>query len=891
MALGNSVTIGTATGDLPRCFDWELPVEVDVTLDSVSALEFVLEYSTAAGDAFMENVTIDWNLPAGVLSNQPAPQFQADGISPDTVRFAAMRIDAGDGVLTNVAAQAEPVVATISFKTTNSCGGDVVIGNCDSYFYPNPSLTGPITTQFVDAEDGSVVAVGFTDGGFTVVNQDPTIDAIADIVIPHSQAWTMTATGDDPDLVNLCESLTFSLVSPPSGMTIGGTTGVINWTPGFTQVCNHSIEVKVTDECLAFATTTFNICVSNEPPEFLNCPGEVVVATAAWGQTLTYDLEEAVDPDNDPADVHYYLASFERVSPSSAAFPPAVLPVVNEDDGSIIWDTDYTAEYTGIFKICVEATDGSMICDDPDPLYGCNPENADTCCFLVEIIPFEISIAKLHGTAEGTSCTGVIQGQIHDVPITMLNSTYVNHPMGGFDFLIAYDASALTFMEAIPGAFIDNPTGPDCGWEYFTYRYGAFGNCGNGCPSGLLRIVAMAETNNGANHPTCFTNDVGISNELAVMRFLVSNDHTLECTFAPIRFYWIDCGDNAISNVAGDTLFLEYRVWNYTGDGFSSVDCSDTDDSWVLWETPAEYQLPGSYGVPDEECALSFKDSTWYLIDFRNGGIDIACHDSIDAPGDINVNGLAYEIADAVMFTNYFIEGLTAFGPTPLDHQDASIAASDCNKDGLTLSVADLVYLIRVVIGDAMPYPKTAAVDANYSFDNGTLAFNTELGGVYLVVDGVCTPELVADNMVMQSKVVDGQTRIIATLDPNSAEAVSITGTILSGVSGDIVVIEAANLEGAPLDLNNVPTSYSLDQNYPNPFNPTTTIAFSLPTAGEFQLAIYNIQGQVVDTYSGNADVGNYTYEWDASGYASGIYLYRLTAGNFSDVKKMVFLK
>ncbi len=91
-------------------------------------------------------------------------------------------------------------------------------------------------------------------------------------------------------------------------------------------------------------------------------------------------------------------------------------------------------------------------------------------------------------------------------------------------------------------------------------------------------------------------------------------------------------------------------------------------------------------------------------IDFFNGGIDIVCADSIDARGDINLNGFGYEIADAVLFSHYFIYGLPVF----TINQAGQIAASDANADGLALTVADLVYLIRVVVGDALPYDKIA---------------------------------------------------------------------------------------------------------------------------------------------------------------------------------------
>jgi hypothetical protein len=94
-----------------------------------------------------------------------------------------------------------------------------------------------------------------------------------------------------------------------------------------------------------------------------------------------------------------------------------------------------------------------------------------------------------------------------------------------------------------------------------------------------------------------------------------------------------------------------------------------------------------------------------------------------------------------------------------------------------------------------------------------------------------------------------------------------------------------------------VPTSYKLYQNYPNPFNPSTEIRFDIPEAIPVQLKIYNILGQHVATLVDHvANAGAFRIYWDgknASGVdvASGMYLYRLKAGNFVDAKKMVLMR
>jgi len=89
-----------------------------------------------------------------------------------------------------------------------------------------------------------------------------------------------------------------------------------------------------------------------------------------------------------------------------------------------------------------------------------------------------------------------------------------------------------------------------------------------------------------------------------------------------------------------------------------------------------------------------------------------------------------------------------------------------------------------------------------------------------------------------------------------------------------------------------IPISYQLEQNYPNPFNPTTTIEFSLPHTEFVTLKIYNILGEEVATLvSERLTAGGYKYNWDASSLASGVYLYRIQAGNYVEAKKMVLLR
>jgi len=91
---------------------------------------------------------------------------------------------------------------------------------------------------------------------------------------------------------------------------------------------------------------------------------------------------------------------------------------------------------------------------------------------------------------------------------------------------------------------------------------------------------------------------------------------------------------------------------------------------------------------------------------------------------------------------------------------------------------------------------------------------------------------------------------------------------------------------------DNLPTEFALHQNYPNPFNPITEISFCLPNAVDVKLEIFNIMGQKVATVADRRfEAGNHTIEWNGSQVASGVYLYRLRAGDYVESRKMILLK
>ena len=89
-----------------------------------------------------------------------------------------------------------------------------------------------------------------------------------------------------------------------------------------------------------------------------------------------------------------------------------------------------------------------------------------------------------------------------------------------------------------------------------------------------------------------------------------------------------------------------------------------------------------------------------------------------------------------------------------------------------------------------------------------------------------------------------------------------------------------------------IPRQFSIRQNYPNPFNPTTKINYEIPITSYVNLSVYNLVGQKVATLvDERQQAGYHQVEWYASGFASGVYYYKIEAGEFQDIKKMILIK
>jgi hypothetical protein len=465
--------------------------------------------------------------------------------------------------------------------------------------------------------------------------------------------------------------------------------------------------------------------------------------------------------------------------------------------------------------------------------------------------------------------------------------------VGGFDFVICYDPSALAFLRAVRGPNLHED------WEYFTWRTGIFGgNCSGGCPDGFVRLLGIADLDNGiVPDPATFE----LHGCIIELTFYVTPDQEFTEQCVPVGFCAYDCGDNVITTKSGDTTFIPDYDFNLNSNGVHYASTYDIEEC-----------LAG--GGPGKPSAIE-------CIHFIPGSICII--PPPDDRGDLNINGIANEVGDAVLYSNYFIHGSSVWDPV---WQDVQIFASDVNNDGITLTIADLVYLIRIITGDERPFPDEnnnpkfspygTSVKLTTRIDDGSLIVHAQspvgLGGALLVCRyselTVGEPQILAgEGLRVKSRSHAGELRVLIYPDltpgPSGVSAGShdLIAVPLEG-EGTIELTEAqfSDEVGALLATQTArlapPTSYAVHQNYPNPFNAGTVIRFDLKEASEWTVTVYNVAGQVVRSFEGYNAASQVTVTWDGRDehgrqVSSGIYFYRVTAGSFSATKKMTLLK
>ena len=287
-------------------------------------------------------------------------------------------------------------------------------------------------------------------------------------------------------------------------------------------------------------------------------------------------------------------------------------------------------------------------------------------------------------------------------------------------------------------------------------------------------------------------------------------------------------------------------------------------------------------------------------ISYTHGRVDILLYEG-KLPGDINLNGLAFEVGDVVYFANFFSN--PSLYPLSFEQR----ANSDVNGDGTPATIADLVYMINVLTGGGLarlaPWGESRA--EWYVNAAGELEVTGgPYGGAYVEVEGsrnafepAAGPAV--PGMTCDRGWSDGVWRV-ALYSMEGAAIDASRGAILRGIEGARVLrVELADLAGfavATAERRTLPQQVTLGGNYPNPFNPATAIRFALPRSADVNIEIYNLLGAHVRTLNGAFAAGKQEMIWrgddeDGRPVGTGVYLYRLRSGTDVQIGRMLLLK
>lgn len=280
--------------------------------------------------------------------------------------------------------------------------------------------------------------------------------------------------------------------------------------------------------------------------------------------------------------------------------------------------------------------------------------------------------------------------------------------------------------------------------------------------------------------------------------------------------------------------------------------------------------------------------------------------------GDINQNGMAYEIGDAVMLAAYLS------GKKTLNSQQ--LINSDVNQDGRMATLSDLVSLITHILEGLAPgggnvqegEPVAAKIKQETLSTSISLDSDVPVGGALVILKG---EGLKAENFKLSpdasgldlytSQVGDEVRVLVMGQDSKPLPTGEKSLLVYDGEGLDSISFSISDQEGKLMKVEKqqenktLPVRYTLYQNYPNPFNPETVIKYDVGGNGmsRVSLKIFNVVGQLVKTLVDEEQMpGAYSQNWNgkdetSQDVASGMYFYKLKVSDFSETKKMVLLR
>lgn len=371
----------------------------------------------------------------------------------------------------------------------------------------------------------------------------------------------------------------------------------------------------------------------------------------------------------------------------------------------------------------------------------------------------------------------------------------------------------------------------------------------------------------------------------------------------------------------------------------SSVFVSGTDAVTVLFDHGGVKVVPDThkltiqttYAGSDFMDEVIFKVTDYYGVQTKKPFLGLAIFDSV-ARGNVDIIvDPSLNAASTITYNDLLMFKLYLLGKLQLPY----VPAADITKDGVA-NILDFAQLVYFYLKDSTRAGNTGAVVVEPESRKIYLTRDTEIGFNFYVLgdidaSGPYQPSSPKANSGFLAKAnnntlfIPNDGSIVVELELNGSVESSngdlfvvdlptgIQRALIIDVSGDDIEIEfsgnteiiSAKANGSNLSITSVgdaessamPDEFKLEQNYPNPFNPTTNIRYSIFETNTVKITIFDIMGRVIKELVNEVkDAGTYTVTWNGRDNAgqmatSGLYLYRIEAGTFTDVKRMMLMK
>ena len=810
---------------------------------------------------------------------------------------------------------------------------------------PDSNWNGSETIVFTATDPGGLSDADSATFTVTPVNDPPVITSTPVTQAIEDQLYTYQVTATDPD----GDPLTYSLGVAPGWLSINASTGLISGTPTNANVGDTTVTVIVDDgvnRVTVSQTYTLTVINVNDPPVVSDIPDQSVMEDESFAQIHLDDYVD--DPDNADSEISWTVSSATHFTITIDANRIAtVTPVDPEWGGSetvIFTATDpggLSDSDSATFTV-VAVNDTPVVADIPDqqiqeggvflPInlddYVTDPDDPDSVIswtvssttHLTVSIANRVAVITVNDPewngSETVTFTATDPSGASDSDDATFTVVGVNDPpvLSAIPDVVFDEDDTLSFPVSNWYGYVTDPDNPDStlNWSF----------------AGLNEVTAMVvggnfqfwapENWNGQDSILVIVSDGQLSDTTTVLVVVNSvNDAPVLSLPATISFpedssYTIDL-DTVVSDVDDplDSLNWSVQFLNLdesASDSIQLVYDPQThvltiipDSNFYVTNQPLEFTVTDPHGASDtdtvlvsifpvndppviatlptfnwdEDDSLSILNSEWYAYVEDPDNPDSALSYTVLPGAQVQVQAMS--------------EGVQLFAPANWFGTDTLCLIV---SDG---SLADTAQF-TVVVNPVNDPPEISGLPDFLEFQaDSSVTLN-----LWDYVSDIETPDSLLlysfatsnDSLVYNYDGNTGMLTLSASVDFSGAVQFFITVEDDSGATAS----DTIDVMVQPNALNawrfEIPDHYVLMQNYPNPFNPTTRIRFGLPQASDVLIEVYNVLGQRVATLlNARKPAGYHEVEFDASQLGSGIYIYRIKAGNFQQVKKMMLMK